>query len=139
MVVDEKLRQVPVGVEGEIVIGGDGLAFGYHNMVDLTAEKFIASPGNENQRWYRTGDRGRWLPGGRLEHLGRFDTQLKVRGYRIEAGDVEHNLASAPGVSKVAVAKRSGPQGDERLVAFVVPEPGRDVDAMTLRRHLRDR
>ena len=82
MVVDEYLAPVPVGVEGEIVIGGDGVAFGYHKNVESTAKMFCADPTDENQRLYRTGDLGRWLPDGSLQHLGRLDTQLKIRGYQ---------------------------------------------------------
>ena len=138
-VLDENLVPVPAGVEGEIVIGGDGVAFGYRGQEALTEQRFLADPFHVGERMYRTGDLGRWLPNGRLEHLGRLDTQLKIRGYRIEAGDVEYNLALSPEVSEVAVAKRAGPQGDERLVAFIVPVQGGDLDSMALRRHLRER
>lgn len=138
-VLDQNLEPVPLGVEGEIVIGGNGVAFGYHGREELTAANFVADPLQHGEISYRTGDLGRWLPDGELEHLGRLDTQLKIRGYRIEAGEVEHHLASAPGVGDVAVTKKAGPRGDDRLVAFVVVADGHELEPMRLRRYLREK
>ena len=138
-IVDEFDALVPDGVEGEILIAGEGVAQGYLNKPGLTERRFGVDPFNREQRVYRTGDIGRWLPNGELEHRGRSDGQLKLRGFRIEAGDVENNLATAEGVRQVAVAIRSGPGGDPRLVAFVVLDEAAHLDAIGMRRHLRNR
>src|SRR5439155_6423451 len=103
---------VPPGVPGELWIGGAGVARGYLNRPELTAERFVDG-------WYRTGDRVRWRPDGQLEFLGRLDSQVKVRGYRVEPGEIEARLRSHPGVDQVAVVAR----GDS-LVAYVVGTPG---------------
>jgi amino acid adenylation domain-containing protein len=137
-VVDEYDALVPDGVEGEILIAGEGVARGYLNNPELTTSRFGVDPFNDRQRVYRTGDVGRWLPNGELEHRGRSDSQLKLRGFRIEAGDVENNLATADGVNQVAVTIRPGPGGDPRLVAFVVLDDSAHFDAIGLRRHLRN-
>jgi amino acid adenylation domain-containing protein len=138
-IVDEFDALVPDGVEGEILIAGEGVAQGYLNKPELTERRFGVDPFNRDQRVYRTGDIGRWLPNGELEHRGRSDGQLKLRGFRIEAGDVEKNLATAEGVNQVAVTIRPGPGGDPRLVAFVVLYDAAHLDAVGLRRHLRKR
>jgi tyrocidine synthetase-3 len=138
-ILDENLRPVPIGTEGEIVISGKGLAKGYRRLADLTEEKFVPSPINPDERIYRTGDLGRFRLDGNIEHLGRLDRQLKIRGYRIEAGDVEHHILSHEYVTEVAVVKRTGGQGDDRLVAFVVTTDGAQFDPMSLRRHARER
>lgn len=119
-VLDDQLRLCPVGVPGEICIGGAGVADGYMNRPDLTAEKFVADPRRPGQRLYRTGDRGRLRSDGLLEHLGRMDFQVKVRGYRIELGDVEANLASSGMLSRCVVVVREDRVGDPRLVAYCV-------------------
>lgn len=138
-VVDSNGELVPEGVEGELMIGGAGVALGYHNRGDLTAARFVTDPFDNKGRAYLTGDLGRRLPGGQLEHLGRLDTQLKVRGYRIEAGDVEAHLRQAPGVKDVAVSVGAG-SAQDNLLAFVVAEKAGDgIDAMTMRRFLRNR
>ena len=138
-ILDEKLHPVPTGVEGEIVIAGKGLAFGYHGLDSLTNEKFVANPINPDERIYRTGDLGRLRFDGNIEHLGRLDRQLKIRGFRIEAGDVEHHVLSHEDVAEVAVAKRTGGKDDDRLVAFVVMANDAHFDPMQLRRHVRER
>ena len=131
---DEGMRHVPVGIPGEIYLGGEGLARGYLNRPDLTAEKFIPNPfaTAPGARLYRSGDLGRILPNGAIEYLGRKDQQVKVRGFRIELGEVEHALAQHPAVDEAVVVAREDVPGDARLVAYVVqraPEPGAEEGA----------
>lgn len=120
-IVDENGRDVPVGVSGEIVIGGDGVALGYLDRPELTAEKFIEDPDRPGKKRYRTGDLGRFRSDGVLEHLGRNDQQVKVRGYRIELGEVENALAASGLVTECVVVVRERSPGDQWLVAYLVP------------------
>ncbi|MEU8261975.1 amino acid adenylation domain-containing protein [Micromonospora sp. NPDC048999] len=135
-VLDERMRPVPVGVPGELYLGGDRLARGYLNRPGLTAERFVPDPyGPPGSRLYRTGDLGRWRSDGQLMFLGRRDHQVKIRGYRVELGEVEAALRDSPGVGQAAVLLR-----DDRLVAYLEPAPGAVVpDPAELRRALADR
>jgi amino acid adenylation domain-containing protein len=138
-VLDSGLGPTPVGTQGELYLGGDGLARCYVGRPDLTAERFVPHPsGPAGQRLYRTGDLARWLPGGILEFCGRRDDQLKIRGFRVEPGEVEAALLAHPEVHD-AVALGQGDATSRRLVAFVVPTPGDPGLPGRLRGHLGER
>jgi amino acid adenylation domain-containing protein/FkbM family methyltransferase len=124
-IVDRNFRPVPVGATGELLLGGVSLARGYIGRPDLTAEKFIPDPfaAEPGGRLYRTGDVARFLPGGEVEFLGRADHQVKVRGFRVEPGEVESVLGGHPSVQEVVVVAREQAAGDKQLVAYVVPTP----------------
>ncbi len=122
-VLDRHEQPVPRGVAGELHIGGEGVARGYHDQPALTAEKFPANPFAPG-RMYRTGDLARWLPDGRLQLLGRTDQQVKLRGFRIELGEIEHALQRVPGIAAAAVALRTDAPGAARLVGYYVQAPG---------------
>ncbi|HEX7733375.1 MAG TPA: amino acid adenylation domain-containing protein, partial [Ktedonobacteraceae bacterium] len=125
---DARWQPVPLGMPGELYVGGAGVARGSLQRPDLTAERFIPDPfGSEpGARLYRTGDRARYLEDGTLEYLGRFDEQVKVRGYRVELGEIEAALRAAPGVHEAVVILRAGPPGDNRLVGYVLPTAGQN-------------
>jgi amino acid adenylation domain-containing protein len=138
-VLDGRLEPVPVGIPGELYIGGMGLARGYRHAPELTAAQFLMSPfSGEKERIYRTGDLARWLPDGRLDCLGRIDHQVKIRGFRIELGEVESVLSDTPGVKQCVVVARDEGSGNKRLVAYVVPENGAAPHPSQLRRRLRE-
>ena len=134
---DGELRQVPLGTAGEIYIGGAGVARGYLNRPELTVERFIASPFIEGDRLYKTGDLARYLSDGNIEFLGRNDFQVKIRGARIELGEVEARLASYPGVREAVVIASEDALGELRLVAYYVVEGRAEApEAEALRAHM---
>jgi amino acid adenylation domain-containing protein len=133
---DANLQPVPVGEIGELFIGGEGVARGYWNRPDLTAERFIVIPSISAQRIYRTGDLARYLPEGNIEFLGRADFQIKLRGHRIEPGEIEDLLEHCVGVRQAVVVVREDREGDKRLVAYVVAESSGAGTVTILRRAL---
>jgi amino acid adenylation domain-containing protein len=135
-ILDRNLRPAPIGVTGEIFIGGDGVAGGYLNRPELTAEKFLADPFSPNGRLYRTGDLARFRPGGIIEYLGRGDKQVKIRGFRIELGEVETVLGQHPAVAECVVTAREDVSGDKRLVAYIVAAGQTALTAAELRQHV---
>jgi acyl carrier protein len=138
---DGSLEPAPIGVPGELYIGGAGLARGYLNSPQLTAEKFIPHPfGNEpGARLYKTGDLARYLPDGNIEFLGRLDHQIKLRGFRVEPGEIEVTLARHPGVREAVVLAREDHPGNKQLVAYVVLSAAETCSASELREFLKAR
>ena len=138
-VLDAALNPLPVGVPGELFIGGDGLARGYWNRPQLTAEKFVPDPhsGEPGARMYRTGDLARYLPDGTVECLGRLDHQVKVRGFRIELGEIEAALGQYEGIAEGLVLAQDVAGGDRRLVAYVTHRAEAQPNVTALRNHLK--
>nr|QEO74125.1 condensation domain-containing protein [uncultured bacterium] len=135
-VLDRDLRLQPIGVPGEIHVGGEGLALGYLGRPELTAERFLPDPfGPAGARLYRSGDLARYLPDGDVEYLGRIDQQVKIRGFRIELGEIETALTSQPEIREAVVLAREDKPGDKRLVAYLVAE--RELPAGELRERLK--
>jgi amino acid adenylation domain-containing protein len=138
-ILDRHLRPVPVGVPGELSVGGPSVARGYLGRPDLTAARFVPDPwGPPGARAYRTGDLARWRDDGTIDFLGRLDGQVKLRGVRIEPGEVEAAIMTTPGVAFSAVVLREPRPGDPALVAYVVPAPGARLDGADVRRVLRE-
>jgi amino acid adenylation domain-containing protein len=129
-ILDSTMQPVPIGVPGELHIGGDGLARGYLNRPELTEEKFIPHPFSDTPgaRIYKTGDMAKYLPDGRLECLGRIDHQVKVRGFRIELGEIEAIMSDHPGIKQAVAVVREDNPGDQRIAAYLVCEFGREAD-----------
>lgn len=138
-VVDTDMRPLPVGVIGELLIGGSGVSLGYLNRPELNAQRFFSNPMNNTASalCYRTGDLGRWRNDGVLECLGRSDHQVKVRGYRIELGEIEATLLTHGQVARAVVITREDQPGDVRLVAYVVGLPHARIDTAAMQAHLR--
>jgi len=138
-VLDRNFQPLPVGVPGELYVAGDGLSRGYRQRPDLTAERFLPNPfGPAGSRMYRTGDLARFLADGRIECLGRVDHQVKVRGFRVELGEVESAVAGHPAVKETVVFAEEVGAGDTRLVAYVVYQPGESLTASELRKLVRE-
>ncbi|MFB7591293.1 amino acid adenylation domain-containing protein [Streptomyces sp. NPDC056169] len=137
-VVDEQLRPTPLGIPGELLIGGDGVAHGYLDRPELTAERFVPNPfGPPDTRLYRTGDQAVWTPDGELDFLGRIDDQVKIRGHRIELGEIESALLEHPALAQAAVAVRTEEDGEPFLAGYLVPAAGGSSPAPAeLRDHL---
>lgn len=139
-ILDAQMQPVPLGVTGEIYIGGAGVARGYLNRPELSAERFISDPFSMNiesaDRLYRTGDLGRRLPDGNVEYIGRNDFQVKIRGFRIELGEIEEQLAACHGVRDAVVIAREDSPGDKRLVAYLIAQDGSELSAAELRAQL---
>lgn len=135
-VLDSQMQPVPPGTPGELYMGGRGLARGYLNLPELTAQRFVANPFETGSRLFRTGDMCRVLPDGNLEHLGRMDQQVKIRGCRIEPAEVEAALKMHAGVREAVVGGRENERGEQQLVAWVVPQRAGFVASTELRRFL---
>ena len=138
-ILDTHGQPVPVGVPGELYIGGTGVTRGYLNRPELTAERFVTDPFSQDPaaRLYRTGDSVRYHSDGRIEYLNRLDNQVKVRGFRIELGEIESVLGEHPAVNQGVVIVREDRPGDKRLAAYYVPQSGVDATVTELRKHLR--
>ncbi|WP_262487635.1 non-ribosomal peptide synthetase [Flavobacterium tructae] len=129
-VTDSELNLVPIGVVGELCVGGSGVALGYLNQEELTSDKFINDPFKAGERIYKTGDLARWLPDGTIEFIGRKDDQVKIRGYRIELGEIENVLSSLAGVTQCCVLAKADANGTKNLVGYVVLEDALDKESL---------
>ena len=140
-ILDSYLQPVPLGVQGELHIGGVGLAQGYLNRPELSAEKFIPNPfsSEPGARLYKTGDLARYLPDGNIEFIGRIDQQLKIRGFRIELGEIEATLSQHPNIQQSVVIAREDVPGDQRLVAYIIPSQKQASTLNELRRFLKEK
>ena len=138
---DEEWRLVGEGVAGELMIGGEGLARGYHKRADMTAERFVPDPysGEEGARMYASGDVVRRRAGGGIEYIGRQDNQVKVRGHRIEMGEIESEMRGHESVEESVVVAREGEGGEVKLEGYVVKKRGKEVSGRELRKYLKER
>ena len=139
-ILDGQCQPVPIGVVGELYIGGAGVARGYLRRAELTAQRFVRDPfaAEADARMYRTGDFGRWRADGTIEYLGRNDQQVKIRGYRIELGEIEAQLGRHEQVKEAVVLAREGASGEKRLVAYVTSREGAgELKAEGLRTYLK--
>ena len=136
-VLDAQRRPAPIGVPGELYIGGDGVARGYWQRPELTAEKFLPDPYRPEERIYRTGDLAKYMPDGNIQFLGRADFQVKVRGFRIELEEIEAVLAQHPAVRQGVVIVREDRPGDKRIIGYIVAKTGEDPSTVDLRAHLK--
>ncbi|WP_046227795.1 non-ribosomal peptide synthetase [Paenibacillus dauci] len=135
-VMDHNHQLLPIGIPGELLLGGDGLASGYWNKPELTAEKFIAHPYMDGERLYKTGDMVRWLPDGNLEFLGRIDRQVKIRGYRVEIAEIEKRLGNLKGVKEAVVVAVPDASGDNALYGYIVEHNDSQLSISDLRTKL---
>jgi natural product biosynthesis luciferase-like monooxygenase protein len=140
-ILDNNLLPVPVGVAGELIIGGAGVARGYLGRPELTSQRFIRNPfqGHDTKWLYRTGDLARYLAGGDIELLGRIDHQVKIRGHRVELGEIEMVLNEHPAVRESVIVAREAVNGDKRLVAYVIPREGQNPTRRQLRAYTQER
>lgn len=129
-ILDDNLQQLPVGVVGEIHVGGEGLARAYLNKADITKERFIDNPFKTGDRLYKTGDLGKWLPTGDIVYVGRKDDQIKIRGYRIELGEIETTLGKSSMIKQSAVISKKYQDGNNQLIAYIIPEKSFDKVAL---------
>ncbi|WP_276736066.1 non-ribosomal peptide synthetase [Bacillus sp. (in: firmicutes)] len=137
-ITDSQLAPVPAGVPGELCIAGDGVAKGYYKKPELTNARFIDSPFKPGSKLYRTGDMARWLPGGRIEYIGRIDNQVKIRGFRIELGDIESRLSEHPGILECVVVAAEE-NGSHKLAAYYTAKhTNASLEARELRRYVKD-
>jgi amino acid adenylation domain-containing protein/FkbM family methyltransferase len=135
-ILDAHMRPAPLGVSGELYIGGVGVARGYINRPELTTERFVASPFVPGAKLYKTGDLGRWLDDGSVEYLGRNDFQVKIRGMRIELGEIEHALLACPGVGHAIVIAQPDHGGEQQLLAYLLPQKQSQIAVESLRAQL---
>src|SRR5438270_13955746 len=141
-VLDQHMQPVPIGVAGELYVGGQGLSRGYLNRPELVAARFVPNPFSREcgERLYRTGDSARWSAYGELEYLGRIDQQVKIRGFRIELGEIEAALMSHEGIGQAVVIVREDEDGGRSLVAYIVARDAADQpDFMAVREFLQTR
>ena len=138
-ILDSCLNPVPIGVPGELHIGGLCLARGYHNRPELTEQKFIPDPFNPGMRMYKSGDLARFLPNGNIDFLGRIDHQVKIRGFRIELGEIETVLNQHSHIKQAIVIPQEYQAGDKRLIAYIVPTNPQLPTSQQLKDFLSDR
>ncbi|TYS11712.1 amino acid adenylation domain-containing protein [Bacillus subtilis] len=137
-ITDSQLAPVPAGVPGELCIAGDGVAKGYYKKPELTNTRFIDSPFESGSKLYRTGDMARWLPGGRIEYIGRIDNQVKIRGFRIELGDIESRLSEHPGIQECVVVAAEENGMDKLVAYYTAKHANTSLAARELRHYVKD-